>query len=251
MKIKENVNLAVVLAGGQGIRLNNKFGDIPKGFIAFGERSLIERSCSLLFEAGIERILIGTGYSSSYYEKYSNGKNIRCIKNHNYKNTSSFFTLINMKNAVNESFVLLESDIYYERRAVTDVLNSVHENVILVSGNTNSGDEVYVETDSGSNLVNLSKIKNELSNVHGELVGVSKISYETFLELCNWSENNLQSTDQIDYEKALVEISNKIKIHVEKIEDLIWCEIDNEDHYNRAKNIIHPLILKKEDKSYD
>ena len=44
-------------------------------------------------------------------------------------------------------FLLLESDIVYEPRALATVLASPHESLILTSGPTGAGDEVYVWAD--------------------------------------------------------------------------------------------------------
>ena len=103
------LNTAVILAAGLGSRLGNKLMDKPKGFIEFDEESIILRSIKNLKNAGITKIIIGTGYLSFHYEKLEDDLSIFCKKNNFYKNTGSFFTLYNLKDHIQEDFLLLES----------------------------------------------------------------------------------------------------------------------------------------------
>jgi len=117
---------------------------------------------------------------------------------------------------------------------------------MLASGKTNSGDEVFMEVDARSNLLKLSKDKSHLSNIYGELVGISKISLDTFKELCEWAERNMSKSKKMHYEEALSMICDTHQIYVEKIKNLIWTEIDTLDHYRRALNHIYPQLINKE-----
>jgi 2-aminoethylphosphonate-pyruvate transaminase len=60
---------AVILAAGMGIRLGSELTDRPKGFLELGDRPIIEESVQRLSDAGIERIVIVTGYGAEHYEK--------------------------------------------------------------------------------------------------------------------------------------------------------------------------------------
>ncbi|OGV14992.1 MAG: hypothetical protein A2440_06485 [Stygiobacter sp. RIFOXYC2_FULL_38_25] len=245
MDRNHQIELAVILAGGMGTRMLNKFGDIPKGFIKIDDIELIDYSYNILIKYGIRKILIGTGYNSFLYEEFSIDKNITCIKNSNFDKTSSFYTLYNMKNYIMEDFLLLESDILYEEKAVAHLLSSQNKDAVLVSGKTYSDDEVFVQVDGSNYLDYLSKDENQLVDIYGELVGISKISYQTFTVLCDWAEKNVDDANKIDYEVALVKIRDQRKIPIEKIENLIWCEIDDENHFNKAVNEIYPQIKSK------
>jgi len=240
------LNTAVILAAGLGSRFNKKSFERPKGFIEFGGRPIIERSICNLRSVGISRIIIGTGYLSKYYEALEDKQSIFCVKNNYFANTGSFFTLYNLNNYLQEDFLLLESDILYEKRALTVLLNHLKSDVILASGKTCSGDEVFIEVDEDICLLALSKSQNDLSNVYGELVGISKISLDTYQLLSEWAKKNLKKAKKIHYEGALAEISDKKDIFVEKIEDLVWTEIDTDEHYRRAFDYVYPKLLKKE-----
>ena len=237
---------AVILAAGLGSRLKNIGTEIPKGFIKIDNQTLIQRSINTLKKYGVSKIIIGTGHLSHYYEDLSRNQTIHCIKNKYFSSTGSFYTLYNLKKYINDDFLLLESDILYEKNVISILMKHLKDDVIIASDKTDSGDEVFIEVINDNSLSKLSKNKNELSNIYGELVGVSKISLKTFHLVCKWAEKNIDSAKNIHYEEALVKICQKRKIFVEKINNLIWTEIDTEEHYKRALEHIFPKLIKKE-----
>jgi len=243
------MNLAVILAAGLGSRMNSISRRKPKGFIELGGKPLIERSMDSLKSIGISKIFIGTGYLSEHYEAYQDNSSLFCHKNTFFSASGSFFTLYNMRKYIDQDFFLLESDLLYERRALSVLKNNKKKDVILASGRTGAGDEVFIEVNMNNCLIDLSKNPKELSSVTGELVGVSKISLESFQMLCEWADQNKDESMHIDYEKALTKIADKRNIYIEKIEDLIWIEIDTDESYRRAVDFVYPRLLENKDES--
>ncbi|MCV6608686.1 MAG: phosphocholine cytidylyltransferase family protein [Campylobacterales bacterium] len=239
------VKTAVIVAGGLGTRLKERTEFIPKGFLELKEKSLIERSIENLFNAGIEKVYIGTGYLSEVYEEFaSKNPNIETIKSDKFETTSSMYTLYNMREQVKDDFLLLESDLLYEKSALKFLQDDETKDIVLASGKTYSNDEVYIEVDNQSNLVGMSKIKEELNSLDCELVGISKISKNRYQMMCDVFEN--QDNPKIDYEYIMVQTSKKEPYPVKKIEELVWCEIDDENHLSRALEKILPKIEEKD-----
>jgi 2-aminoethylphosphonate-pyruvate transaminase len=241
------VKLAVILAAGSGLRLNNGSDEKPKGFLEIGNETLIERSIDFLLKHKIEKIIIGTGYLSHFYERLKEKyPNVVTKKNDFYDKTNSFYTLYNMKDIINEDFLLLESDLIYEERAITHLQKSKKRDIILASGRTDSQDEVFIETDTNMMLVNMSKKKDALKKIDGELVGVSKISFRTFQNVCALYQEDDIITRKTDYETVFAKSSQIFPITIEKIDDLVWTEIDNQYHLHRAIHLILPKLKNKE-----
>ena len=237
------VNTAVILAAGLGSRLKDRTKEIPKGFIEIENRSLIGMSINKLFKSGIEKVYIGTGHLNEIYDEFARRhETITCIKNKIYSSTGSMFTLYNMREHINSDFLLLESDLLYSKRALETLQKSEKTEVILGSGKTDSGDEVYIETDEKNMLVNLSKDKGSLGNIHAELVGISRVSSRAFDLMCRYFESKKDSDIKMDYEYAMVGVTADAGFYVHRIDDLVWCEIDDENHLNRAINTIYPMI---------
>ncbi|MGG2090009.1 2-aminoethylphosphonate aminotransferase [Priestia aryabhattai] len=241
------IKTAVILAAGMGSRIRKRAGNRPKGFLMIDEKSIIEHSISKLIEAGVKTIFIGTGYMKEEYEKLMvRYPQIKCVYNSRYETTGSLFTLYQFKNYIKEDFLLLESDVIYEKSALKTLVNHSRSDVILASKLNGAGDEVYIEADENNNLKNMSKQKEELNSIYAELVGLTKLSYATFQRLCDEANTLFQFNQTIDYEYGLVKISEKTNVYIHKLDNLAWCEVDDEDHWARATTIVYPIIKARE-----
>ena len=169
--------LAVILAAGRGVRLGAAGRRVPKGFIQIDGVTLIERSIGALRAAGIERVTIVTGHLPEHYVDLAGrlGASVTLVHNPEYASSGSLVSLTSV-GAVNEPYLLVESDLLYERRAPRLLMESPHPDLLLASGPTGSGDEVYVGAEAGR-LVDLTKRLRELRGAHvGELVGLTRVS---------------------------------------------------------------------------
>ena len=111
------IKQAVILAGGLGSRLKDKTKTMPKGFLEIGGTAIVEQSVQKLLAHGIEKIIIGTGHCSEYYDRLAEKyPAIITVKNENYANTGSMGTLEVCASFVNESFLLLEEIFYLEKQ---------------------------------------------------------------------------------------------------------------------------------------
>jgi len=236
------VKTAVILAAGLGSRIKERTIEKPKGFLEIDGLPIVERSIMRLIDSGIEQIWIGTGYLSEIYEQLTQKyKQVTCVFNEHYSQTGSMRTLYTLREVIKEDFLLLESDLLYDPACLLNLIADTRQDVILASGTTHSGDEVYIESDDGF-LIAMSKEAGELSQVHSELVGISKLSLNTYQMMCRVAEGSFEGSPKLDYEQALVEVAREKPLTVNKIEKLVWCEIDTEEHLQRAQQLIYPMI---------
>lgn len=239
------IDTAVIMAAGLGSRIPEFSRHGPKGFIRVGGQRIIERSIDILERHGVRRIIIGTGYRAMNYAtmvKRHPEVRIECVLNVDYANSGSLETLLRCTEALDCDFLSLESDLLYDSRMIEQVLSSPYANVILASGETQSGDEVYIETNERSELVNLSKDPAMLSRIDAELVGICKLAAETPYALRQWLvKAGLARPAQLHYEEGLVGIADTVSLHVEKT-GLPWTEIDTLEHLERANKLIWPRI---------
>ncbi len=241
------VKTAVILAAGLGSRLGQKIKDKPKGFLVIDEMPIIEMSICKLIEAGIDKIIMGTGHLKEVYERLAvKYPQIKCVYNKQYQTTESMYTLYNLRDYISDDFILLESDLIYDKVALKILLHHSMPDVILAGELTHSSDEIFLETNKNHFLVNMSKKEEQLKNIDAELVGITKISYPTFKKMCTYAETVFDSNAKLDYERTLVGISKNVDIYVNKLKDFVWCEIDDENHLRRAIQEIYPMIKVRE-----
>ena len=122
--------------------------------------------------------MLVTGYCAEAYHDLASGRSeLLLVHNPDYRETGSLHSLCLAADAFDDDFLLLESDLIYESRALRTALDAPTPDALLLSGFTQSADEVFVETDAAGNLVNMSKDRSVLGdNVTGELVGITKVS---------------------------------------------------------------------------
>lgn len=93
------------------------------------------------------------------------------------------YTLWNTRNQIgNDGFLLLESDLIFEEKAIRALLESPWEDIMLISSVTKFQDQYYVESDADNILTACSVIKEEIE-AKGELVGIHKLS-DSFIARC-------------------------------------------------------------------
>jgi len=239
---ERQISTAVILAAGMGIRLGKRGEAVPKGLLEFGGKALIVRSLEQLFNSGISKVYVVVGHLANEYEQVlSQFNSVTTVLNPFYSTSGSMNSLLHVQHLVGEDFLLLESDIIYELRGLTSLINSGTASALLVSGLTNSGDEVWVQEKSGR-LSNLSKMIDVDEVVCGEFVGITKVSSNLFKHMCIFASNSVELLPQMDYEQALLAASEVEDVDVVLIEDYVWGEVDNDDHERRILENVLPKI---------
>ncbi len=238
------MNTAVILAAGMGTRLRSAHKDMPKGFLELGGRPIIEQSIARLERAGINDIVIVTGYLAEHYQQLVPRYEglVRVVHNPDYATSGSMYSLYCARDAVDDDFLLLESDIIFESRALEVLIASEQSDAVLLSGPTHAGDEVYVEAPAGL-LVNMSKDRSKLGSVAGELVGITKVSRGLFGLMKHIAGEHFRESLRYDYETdCLVAAARSWEIACPVVADLVWAEIDDPAHLERATRLIQPLL---------
>jgi choline kinase len=244
------ITRAVILAAGMGTRLAGELEDRPKGFLQIGDRPIIEESLQSLAGAGIEEVVVVTGHHAEYYEALDAipGLSVRTVLNPQYADSGSMYSLYCAREAADGDFLLLESDLIYEPRALTALLQHPAEDAILLSGPTGAGDEVYVSTRDGC-LAGMSKQRDALGGdgeIAGELVGISKISAPLFKIMLRIAAQAFAESLHYDYETdCLVGAGAERTIACPLVADLVWSEIDDPGHLKRARDTVYPEIRRR------
>lgn len=261
------IDTAVIMAAGKGTRFGSLTADMPKGFIRFKGKPMIERSIENLISVGIKRIIIGTGYHKEWYEnlkmKYPQ---IETVLSPLYAESNSMETLYQCRQAVGENdFLLLESDLVYEKKALLELLNDSHPDIMLASDVTKFQDQYYLAVDEENYLEGCSIDKNYLMNEFGleqplgELVGIHKISNRFYQEMVEHYDFYRHDFIKRGYEFEIEDIAtarpiaasfvqegepcplvtgyypSQIPLYVLKPERLKWYEIDDEDDLKYAE----------------
>lgn len=110
---KYRVDNAVIMAAGYSARCMPLSSVLPKGLFRVKGEILIEREIKQLRDAGIEEIIIVTGYLSEKFDYLKEKFNVKLVYNADYDKYNNISSLYAVQNYLNNSYVLC-SDNYYE-----------------------------------------------------------------------------------------------------------------------------------------
>ncbi len=217
------------MAAGMGTRFGHYTDMIPKGFIPYKGKPMVIRSIETLIDCGIERIIVGTGYHKEHYDALiSKYPQVQCVFSPRFAETNSMYTLWNSREAIGgDDFLLLESDLVFERKAISSLIECPFGSAMLITPVTKFQDQYYVQMNERCELINCSVNKDEIVP-SGELVGIHKISNSFYKVLCSEYEKVVDAKPKLGYEFQLLDVSQRIApMNVLKINDLQWYEIDD------------------------
>ena len=113
-----STNVALILAAGNGSRLRNVSGPLPKPLVPFNGRPLLEHILLGARDAGVERFVIVVGYRGDVIRSWVAARNFRGIRvdfveNSEY-NKSNGVSVLRGGDAIYQNFLLLMSDHIFE-----------------------------------------------------------------------------------------------------------------------------------------
>lgn len=236
------VNYAVILAAGE----RSEF-DKPVGLLKINEETILDRTIALLRKNGIENIVVVSGYKNDDMKEYCHRNGVEIIYNPKYKWTGTMASLALAKDYLKGDFILVESDLVYEESAIKNILEHKRRDCILITNESGSGDEAFVEIRNGY-IYKLGKDIHMFNKIHGEMIGILKISKDVFDKMLVDFDSNVNP--YLNYEYALLDVARTYDIAYEKIDDLVWGEVDNLEHYEYITNYLLAKLKKREDEIF-
>ena len=237
----KEISTAVILAAGKNSNFNT-----PTAMLKVKEELIIERTINLLKYNGIEDIIIITGYKSEDIKERL-GNKVTIIENPSYKWTGTMSSLAMAKEFIGDDFILIESDIIIENLGIKELIKHESRDCILVTSESGSGDEAFVEI-KDNKVYKISKDIAQLNRIDGEMIGVSKVSYDFYRKMLEAYKEN--KNPYMNYEYMMLDISRQYSLNYVKVDNLLWHEIDNIEHYNYVVNKLLKKIDNKEKSIY-
>lgn len=232
------MNTAVILSARK-----ERDSQIPYPLMPFSEGvTLLGRSIDILREIGVTKIFVVIGYQAKQFKAYQ-ANDVQLIVNSNYEFTSSMASLAMVKDLIDDDFLLVEGDTFYEKEVLKKLSEISDSNCFVMTEESGSGDECFVETKSGF-ITNISKDRHRVCRFEGELLGLSRISKNTFLKLIEKWESSENS--YLNYEYLMMDVTDVLDRPVLKFKNLIWGEVDNMKDFKKLQNDIYRKLRRKE-----
>lgn len=229
---------AVILAARKELDSSIPYPLLP----LMGGQCLLERTLNILDNLEYDKVILVVGYKAALFDGFKSDK-VNVVVNKDYQFTSSMGSLAVAASYVDDDFLLVEGDVFYERVVLEQLNQTQYENCLTLTEESGNGDEAFAETKNGF-VVKISKDRHRIVHFNGEMLGLSKISIGAFrrmMALWNQCTNPL-----VNYEYVLFDVTESIDLPYIFFKNLIWGEIDNHADYERLVNDIAPKLRRKE-----
>ena len=204
---------------------------------------LMDRIIEALTALDYSNIYLVVGDKAELYHKYASER-VHLVLNADYKFTSSMGSLAVAAPFIDDDFLLVEGDTFYEYKVLKVLTETANDNCFAITEESGSGDEAFVETRKGY-VAKISKDRHQISNFEGEMLGVVKISKPTFDRMMQkWNHSN---NPYLNYEYLLLDSTDVLDRPYIRFTNLIWGDVDCEDDFNKLCNYIYPKLRRKED----
>lgn len=172
--------IAVIPAAGMASRLRPLTSTTPKCLLPVKGTPLLGRALAALRNAGVDEVVIVTGYLSGMIRDYVNqffpDIMVRWVHNADFESTNNIYSLYLARPwAEGKDTILLDSDILFDPSIITLLCKQGYSDTLALSAHACGEEEVKVRVDGKMMVEEISKTVDTLQAA-GESVGIEKMS---------------------------------------------------------------------------
>ena len=216
----------------------------PKCLLKIGERTLLQRTVDAMLAAGINELVVVTGYRAEmirdFLTKQYPSLNIHFIHNGDYEHNNNIFSLwMTRPYTDGKDFLLSDSDILFDPQLIRAVL-AEEGNALALNRHECGEEEIKVIVDSENRIIELSKTCS-IEQAIGESVGFEKMTASYSTALFKELEQMIEHEGLIDvfYERAFERLIPQG--HTFRIIDttqFFSIELDTPEDFQNASQLI-------------
>lgn len=222
---------ALILNSGLGSRMGVLTSEHPKCMTEISPlETILSRQLKMILEAGIEEVVITTGYYDNVLINYCNALELPLrysfIKNPVYDKTNYIYSIYCARDYLDDDIILMHGDLVFENEVFDKVIASP------VSCMTVSSTLPLPEKDFKAQIVDGMVIKVGV-NIFDEVLEAQALYHLKKADWMLWLDKIREFCEKgntkVYAEDALNELNGAVKIHALDVKDLLCSEIDNPD----------------------
>lgn len=239
---------AIILAAGVSRRLRPLTDETPKCLLPVRNKNLLHRTIENVTANGIRDFIFVTGYREDMIKLYVNVNfpdiSKTFLTNPDYENNNNSYSLWMTRDFVKEEVLLLDSDILFDKRIITKLLRSGHDNSLAANFTDKLDEEqIKVIVDSGNRVIEIGK-HISLQKSKGESIGIEKFSSYFLSELFAIldrkisRENNVNEFYEASFQEVIDRKDIRNSIYAVDVSEFACMEIDTVHDYENAQKIL-------------
>ena len=237
---------AVILAAGVGKRLWEVTQHRPKCLIEIGGRSLLHRYLESLAAVGIRRAEIVVGYKQDMIraavEQDSCDVDVTFLVNEQF-HRGSISSLWIARTALDDDTIVMDADVLFHPDILQRLVSSSCENALLMDETVKQTGEECMVVVAGGRVVALTKNMPEQYDYAGEGVGFLRVRHaDTPRVVSSLSGYVDRGAWNMEYEDALRQYFEEVRVGYERIGGLPWTEIDFIEDIKKAELEVLPRL---------
>jgi choline kinase len=241
---------AVVLCAGRGGRLYPLTKDRPKCLLQFGEKTVLECCLENLKSAGIQDVVLVTGYRKESVEALVKAKRYQGVSfvfNEQYAITNTAYSLNLALKKMDADFILVNGDVLFDRAILEGLLKHPVENCIAVDADIAlDAEEIKVKAADGR-VERIGKDVDPGQSL-GEAIGLYKVSRDLIQALARiYDDLEKRGENHHFFEKGFEEICQQSagdgrSFGIFMTDHRPWVEIDTvEDFLYATREVFSKL----------
>ena len=231
---------ALILAAGNGSRLRNVSGCLPKPLVEFNGKPLLEHVLIGAHDAGIERFVIVVGYRgdairSWVADRRFDGMRIDLVENSEY-NKANGISLLKARHLITDPFLLLMSDHIFESETAATLLRQRLEKDEAILAVDRKLDDIFDMDDAtkvrctGDYIIEIGK---QLAHYNAVDTGMFLCTPAVFTAL---DEATVNGDCSLSAGMRLLAANRKLRAF--DIGEAIWQDVDTPEALTYGSNIL-------------
>lgn len=237
-----STRVAVILAAGVGSRLRPLTDDRPKALVDVSGKSILARAIDALESAGVERLVIATGYREDALRAALQGRRLEVeyVPNPRYATTQNSVSLALCRRAIRgESHYRLDGDVVFDAAVLARLEAEDAELVAAVDrGRRLDAEAMKVKAEESGVITAFGKGLS-LAESAGESIGIELVRAPFVAPLLDALEAaGAAGETDLYYEDVYSRLIAGGKVaRLADVSDLRWCEIDSREDLENATRL--------------
>ena len=233
-------NIAVILAAGNGSRIRDIAGALPKPLVSFNGKPLLEHVLIAGQNAGIERFVITVGYQGHAIRSWVanrrfEGLQIDCVENPDYHKANGVSLLV-ARQVINEPFLLLMSDHIFESETAAALLSQHLQKDEVILAVDRKLDSIFDIDDA----TKVRSIANYIVDIGKEVSGYDSV--DTGMFLCSpaifSALEQVKLNDNCSLSDGMRLLAADRKLRAFDIGDAVWQDVDTPEMLTYGSNVL-------------